>query len=437
MKTEVKMSYLLFVLAFFGYALKFGLNIFLARHLTASLYGDYSVAIKLLTILITLSLFGTNIGANRFFVKYLQSDDKEMATNYLAWNVKLLGFTFLITFFIALLAFGIMLLLHYFNIKDINQYHLATYTLWLVPFAAIAKLLSSFLLSGNRILLSMLYNNPFKYLIEIVLFALVVIFIDPELNNTSIVIVLFVSFVLISIISNFSMNEEILQLLRLGIKKYKNINLSQMEWLQTSSRLISNNIIFAVTCSIDLIAVELFSSNEAHVGYYAAILTIISLLWLVPGSVYQGLKPQFTILLNDELGHQELQQKLNMTNLIAFILIVVLMLLIIFFGKSILAYFGPQYVQVYSELIVLIVATACSCLARIAPSLLVYAGYESIVLRWSIIELGLMVVLTMPATYWFDIKGTAFATAFVLILKPFFTILIARKKLGLRPLSIF
>ncbi|WP_131764305.1 oligosaccharide flippase family protein [Legionella drozanskii] len=376
----------LFVLAVLGYILKILLNLFLARHLPASVYGDYSVAIRVLTILVTLALFGTNIGANRFFAKYLHLNEKTTATSYLAWNIKLLTVTFLIVFILAITSFGVMLTLHHLKIQDLNQYYLVAYVLWLVPFSAIATLMASFVLTSNRILLSSFYKSPLIYLVELTLFSLVVWYIDPGLNNLSIVFVLFLSFVLIIMISTLSINEEILILFRQGFKNLVGTSLSQREWLKTSSSLIANNIVFTVSCTLDLFAVKLFSISETHAGYYAAALSIASILWLIPTNAYQGLKYRLAVLLTREDGREELQYRLNKINALVISLVLVLIFLIAFFAKSLLYYFGPDYVKAEQELIILSIASGIACIGHVAPVLLVFAGYENKVLKWSIIN---------------------------------------------------
>lgn len=425
----------LFALAVLGYLLKMLLNLFLARHLPANLYGDYSVAIRVLTILVTLSLFGTNIGVNRFFAKYLHLNERATATTYLAWNIKLLGITFLIAFILATASFSLMLALHYLNIQDLNQYYLAAYILWLVPFAAIGTLMASFVLTSNRILLSSFYKSPFKYLVELILFMIVVLYIDPELNNLSIIFVLFLSFILIIMISTLSISDEILILFRQGFKHSVSTSLSQKDWLKTSSSLIANNIIFTVSCTLDLFAVELFAAKQSHVGYYAAALSIVSILWLIPTNAYQGLKYRLAVLFAKD-HREELQYRLNRINAIVFSVVIILILLIAFFANSILSYFGPEYVKAEQELIILAIASGIACIGHVAPVLLVFAGYENQVLKWSFIELLLMLILVFPATYYFDILGTAVSTAAIMLIKPIATVLIARKKLGLRPISI-
>jgi O-antigen/teichoic acid export membrane protein len=264
---------------------------------------------------------------------------------------------------------------------------------------------------------------------------IVVWYIDPELNNLSIIFVLFLSFILIIMISTLSISEEILILFRQGFKHIVGTSLSQKEWLKTSSSLIANNIVFTVSCTLDLFAVELFAANQTHVGYYAAALSIVSILWLIPTNAYQGLKYRLAVLFAKD-NREELQYRLNRINAIVFIVVIILILLIAFFAKSILSYFGPGYVKAEQELIILSIASGIACIGHVAPVLLVFAGYENKVLKWSSIELLLMLILAFPATYYFDILGTAVATAAVMLIKPIATVLIARKKLGLRPISI-
>src|SRR5690348_17012405 len=101
----------LFFLTVLGYLTKFALNLFLAHHLTPARYGDYSVAIKLLDILVLVTLFGTNIGASRFLAKYLQYNSTHSAANYIAWNIKLVSVTFSIMLIVSLVIFSLAVFL--------------------------------------------------------------------------------------------------------------------------------------------------------------------------------------------------------------------------------------------------------------------------------------------------------------------------------------
>jgi O-antigen/teichoic acid export membrane protein len=71
MNKEIKIPLVLLGLNTSSYLINYSLNVILARHLSAHIYGDYSVAIKVLTIMVELALFGTQVGTKRFLAKYL------------------------------------------------------------------------------------------------------------------------------------------------------------------------------------------------------------------------------------------------------------------------------------------------------------------------------------------------------------------------------
>ena len=235
MNKDMSASLELFLESFIGFFIQFILGIFLARHLTESLYGDYNVAMRILSILVTLALYGTNIGANRFLAHYIRKHRAKSQTRYLAWNVKLLSITFLVSFIIAFIAFITMWSLHYLNIKHINHYHLAVYSLWLVPFFAFTIIINSYLVSSEHAQISTFYSKILKNTLTIALFLLIVLYIDPMLNNLSIILVLFISSVLLSTISTISVNRDLLGMMYQGIKHLKTTSLAEKEWMTTSS----------------------------------------------------------------------------------------------------------------------------------------------------------------------------------------------------------
>lgn len=436
MNKEARIVLVLLLLSIVSFAAKYSLNVFMARHLGKSIYGDFSVAIKLLEMMVTLSLFGTDIGSKRFFGKYLNLNQKADAIEYVAWNLKLISVTFFISLLIALTSSLLMIVLHYLGVRHINNYHLAVYVLWLIPFSALLSLISSYLLVADRIYMSTLLTQFFKYSLQVLLFVFVVLFVEPVLTNFYIISVLLITFILLLTMSLFSLNQEILELFKFGFHKVRRTPLAKMNWLKSSARLIANNLLVVMISTLDLLIVEIFSSNEVMVGDYAAILTIVSFLWLIPTTALQALKSKLSPLLESEVGKKELQRKINSTMVIIIFITILAGTTIIMFSKNILSHFVPDYINASSSLIILTFGVMMACIGRIAPVILVFGGYEQLVLHWTIFELVLMVIVAIPATYFFNIIGTAFATSLVLTLKPMAFIPLVRKKFGLRVLMI-
>jgi O-antigen/teichoic acid export membrane protein len=431
MDKDIKNSAELFSQACIGFFIQFGLGIFLARQLTESLYGDYNVAMKLLSVLVTLALYGTNTGANRFLAKYLKRHETHASGKYLAWNVKLLSITFVISFIIAIVAFIVMWILHYLNVQHINHYHLAVYSLWLVPFYAIAILINSFLVSSEHTQISTFYSSIVQYLIMFSLFIVIALYIDPMLHNLSIIIVLFISSILFSSISILSINRDLLSMIYRGIKQLKITSLNEKGWMITSTHLIANNIFYSILCVLDLLVVEVFGRTEMETGYYAAALTITAVLNLVPNSIYQSLKPELGALLKIETKKHQLQKRLNKINLLSFCLLALLSFVLIYFENQLLLFFGPNYLKAGMVVTILTIGYAVSGYTQMSVILLIMAGYETLVLKGTVLELITALILLIPATYYYGIIGTASVTSFSIIVKSSCYVMITRKKLGL------
>ena len=120
-----------------------------------------------------------------------------------------------------------------------------------------------------------------------------------------------------------------------------------------------------------------------------------------------------------------------------FFIITVLGILIVFFSERLLAHFGPGYIYANSALTILTVGACFATMSSIARLLLVYTGFERLVLMLNTAEVVFLFLLVIPATYFFDITGTALSTAFVMVIKPFVSVYFVRKKLGLRSVLFF
>lgn len=433
MEKEVKTAYLLFLIAFMGYLLKYGLNVFLAHQLPAALYGDLRVAIQLLQILVVVTLFGTNVGAQRFLAKFLHSDKKINAVSYVAWNLKLVSITFLISFAIALGAIGVMCVLHMLEVKDIHSYHLGVYMFWIAPVAAIVTLLSSFLLSSSEIFFPTLLSQVFKYCIEISLFVIVSVLFGLTLTHSlTIVSTLFFSYIILGIIAIFFMDANITYALKNAWSKIRGSSVTDNEWFISSSKMIANNIIYAIVCMLDLLIVEMFDPHEETVGYYAAALTISGIMWLAPTNLYQAVKPKVSSLITSSQGIIQLQSMLDSVNKVVIFLSGILGIIIISFSQSLLTMFGPDYEAARVPLIILVIGAFLRGCVRFTSVLLVYTGFEGLQLKVAFFELLILCLLGAPATHFFGIVGMAIVSSSVMIGGGLFAVIIARKNIKIR-----
>lgn len=429
----------LLCISFVGYFIKLGLNIFLARHLTPGNYGDFKIAMKVLDLFVIFSLFGSHIGASRFLSKFVKLKDHKKASHYIAWNAKLLIMTFSVCLLITSAVFIFTLILHIYGIHHINEHHLIIYALWLFPFATLSTLAIFYLASLNKPVLSNFYNTLLIHLVQLSLFIFASIFFEPLLTNNTLIGVIFITYVCIATLSFFSMRTDFYSLKLPSLKRLKKTPLikNRNDWFRIASRLTVSSIAVTLLRSIDLIIIELVSINEDSVGLYASAITITNLLLFIFISIYQKLKVHTTVLLKNKQTLEEFQKRLNKSNLISVSYLIIMLCLIIYFCEPILLLFGPKYIQAKSAVIILGLAVIPASFARISLRFLVVAGFETLGIKLTIVEIVLNICLLIPLTYYFGITGTAVGSLIISCKVLIENASLCRKKLGIRVATIF
>lgn len=434
MGKDVKIIFTLIGLALLGYFIKLGTSVFIARHISVALYGDFNLALKILNVFVTITMFGSNFGASRFLSKYLKLNQEQEASRYIAWNAKLLSVTFLISFIVSLIAFIIMSLLHTTDMQKLDEYHMVVYTLWLFPFATIGTVMFSYLESSNQVALSAFFKKFLKYLTQLILFAAIIFLVDPLLQVSSLITVLFLAYVIIGSISVFSMNTRLANIVMPSLKKIRDTNIreSRGKWIKTNARLTVNSMAFTFICAADMVLIELLVSDERALGYYSAAMMISGILFSLSMGIFRIIKPVISTLLHKKETHQELQHRLNANNLATFITLSCVAAFIIIFEKNILLIFGPDYLNAEWVVTILVLSSIITCFGSRSSVVLVLGGYEHIVIYLTMLELFMSLVIIGFFTYFFGIIGTAFASGIIGTIKLMINIYLFRKKLNLR-----
>jgi len=68
-------------------------------------------------------------------------------------------------------------------------------------------------------------------------------------------------------------------------------------------------------------------------------------------------------------------------------------------GHKVLLHFGPTYQDAKYALYIMIIASFFGGVTRFSAALLIYAGYEGLASKFSVLQLFMMVLLVAPATY--------------------------------------
>ena len=417
-KNEV--IFCIMAVAIFGYLTKYIFNIMLANYLKPSLYGDFNIAVRVLGIITSFALLGTNMSSKRFMSRYLRQHDHYNLHNYIKWNINIIRVSFSICIIVALGSYLIMHALHIWHIKDIRTYHLAIYMLWIAPLASILSLLASYLLCANRPIFYKTVSNLF-YFFATCVFMITVTMFDITFDSYSLTTVLFISFsLLITLVVLFIIKKTpaLFTTITSAVRS-KHKHLIQPDWVVVSVRMAANGLISLIIFSLDLIIVEIISPVENAVGLYAAALTISSFLIVIPQNLYSLLTVQVSEPLKTEQEKIKLENNIRQLNKYSMLVTLLIGAGAYVFSTKLLAHFGPIYLQAESVLHILIIGFIAIAYSQAATTMLTYAGYEKIMLNISIAALFTLLVLCPIMTYFYGILGTATATSFTLVCRAF------------------
>ncbi len=438
MKKTLWSAIALLVISLVTYSMKYIFNVFLARHFTPSIYGDIIVAIKTLNIFSALSLLGTTTSAQRFLKKYLNKKNKKHAHQFVQWNIKVLIHTFSIILLLTFIAMMILLSLKLFKLDILNNLHLAVFMLWITPLSGSIILFGAYLACNDKPILAFFLRNFTKYLLLMFSFIITIYFIKKSISTTQIPFIFFLAFLFLVLIEGAILYKTMpmLKKIKLEFSQASNPPISK-EWFQVSVRVIINNFTFLVLCVMDLLIVEIFSHNEHNVGYYSAVLAITGIFWVISSGLFQFIKLDVSTQIDTATGKKMLQNNFNIINLLMISISTILAITIILFSKTLLLHFGPEYYLARTALYIVLAGTLVGICCQCAVVILLYSGYEKIILNISFMELVLLIIFGIPLTIYFGIIGTAISFAISVSSKTILLIYYARKKQQLKPLILF
>jgi O-antigen/teichoic acid export membrane protein len=426
-------SIYLVVIALICYVGKFLLNVFLARHLSPGLYGDFSIGWRTFGLLAILLLLGTGTASKRFLPTLLK-DKKQVAEAYVSWNFRFVVRACL-AFIIFLAIFSLTLvLLHLYNVKSIDSYHLAIYMLFLAPLGAFAALLASYLQCNQNNYWSSFLASGGRYFVLVGLLLTSIYFLELSFDKFSLWILVLLTFVVLSLLEMIMVLVKLPVKLRFQLSRFRKDQSQERElWSRTSFRLMTSQAIFLVMSVTDLYLVELLVKNETAVDKYAAVLTVCGVLWLLSLNIYRFIAARVSTAM--ESGQfARLRKMIWQASLVNLFVCGGVVAIIIIFRATILSSFSAHYVTTQTELTMIILALGCflGSFSKPAIFLLAYAGGEKQLINLSIIEFASLLILGVPLTLWLGIVGTAIATAGSILIKSLQVLIASRKILRAR-----
>jgi O-antigen/teichoic acid export membrane protein len=425
---------LLLFLGIFSYLIRYFFNAIISQYLTPEYYGDFAITIRSVAIISLVLLLGTNISSVKYLSTYFDSNNSANINHFLKWNLKLVFKTFLASFVCFILFYSLLIVIHQINLKNFASYHYSLYALWLAPFSALYILLASYLLSYKWNNLALFFNKIAMNALLVLFLFVTVFFLNISIQFYHILLFLFITFCVIIAVELYLVNRV---LLRHNIKLTKDdIKIdpkTKREWLFDSFRLTSVQLIFNLVCFADLLIIELIHPNEHATGYYAAMLVIGNILWVVPSSVTSFMAPRITPLIEKE-KYTELQDVINTTNYVNLPILIITLLVMIIFADFFLSLFGASYSQVQIPLIILCVGYFFGAISLSNARILIFLDSKKI-LFINILELVILILVSIVLTYLWGILGMSIAVLLSAAIKAIIMYRICKKSLPINPFT--
>ncbi|GEM_PF-4414041 len=430
-----KTSLILFFIGLLGYAFNFLFNALLASYTDSVLFGEFSVAFRVLNLVSVGMLLGSLGGVKRFYSQYIKHGMLKKASRYIAWNIRLFIIASCFLFFVLLLLTIVVFWLHLIHVHDIREYHLIIHFLWLAPINAVALLISAYLICDRDVYLGTFFDASGFYLFGLGVLCLMIYAVGVTLHREMLLIFVLGILIVMVLIESFILINRIPTLLRSGFSSIFNGrkgNLFATRWWVVSKRLILNQIIYFLIRSADLFLLAILSPDKKIVGYYAAALTMVGVFQVTQTSLFQLPTSFFSALLVNQSDRPRLQTLINKANLTNIVLHGFLVAGMWIGSEKLLSLFGAGFIVVKTPLLILLCGVMISVIAAPAARLLAYSGNELCLIYITIIEM----VIMLFSGWWLIVNYGAIGAAWAVVLTSLFrsiaSVYYVRSRLAIR-----
>ena len=411
-----KSTTVLLLLSILSCALSYSTAIVVARSLGVNGYDDYAVAISAALILATLAEMGTGKYAMRILPQFVENNQWSLAKGYYKFSFRLI---FAVSIVLALF----MAVSEWLKDDTFGNYALGIVILFL-PIMAWVGAGAEFVIAQGAAIRSALVT---RMIVPGSALAFVAAGSSMSSNFTAPMAALcfgaswIFGLVAISLILWRTTPSQIIS---------ATPELSQKTWVSNAFPFLLVALLLTLLARIGVVILEIVHPDEAVVAVYAAAFDTGAIIYIVAKSTDKLFLPRISLMIErkDVLG----LRRTRMHRWLWMGIICAGYLLVIFiFGKRILSMFGDDFIEGYTALCIISVATAISTMASISPSYLGYVQLHAFVL----VAIGLSVVahiiLCFPLGYRFGATGAAFSYALPVVTLYLTLMVVANRRLRL------
>lgn len=425
----IRSNMTLILILILSYALLYIFNVLLARNLSTALYGDFSIIIYAINFVIPFSIIGAGTSLLYYLPLYHSQSNYGLFLGFIKW-IKTIFFRSSV----ILVVFGFILAVVSFSFKKyipakFYELHPIVFSIWLVPLAALTLILSGMLQSLKRLYSSVI---PSKIIYYALVSLLIICFSLFYKNINAYQVILSIGIAYMATIA--VLGGIIVRSFPKYILKVKPIYKKKL-WYKVSIKMTMNTIVYAGIYIIDLVMLEILGKHESDVGMLAAILVIIGLINMISLAIGVAVKPIISPLLhqNDFL---KLQHLVNVMMYVKMTLALILYAVIVVFGKSILNFFQPSFVNAYGPLVIASTGMFIKIMGDIANNLLLYGNHPILSATIALIQIFIVILLDIILIPIYHIVGATWGLFFGFLISTLLNIYFANRRTGIRALII-
>lgn len=402
-----------------GLGLIFLLQVMLARLMGPSNYGDYTVIITTVNLLLVLSVFGFDSSILRFLPSFIAKKDYSSANGFVRFSYRM------ITILSILCSIGLFIFL--LTKAKKNNIAFSEGLFWgvlLIPFLAFVYQASAVLRSLNKIKTSLLS----VYFLFPVLMGLTCLYYYYSNNRLTVDAAMLINLGCSAAICIF-INRRARKVLKEQAPS-ENLTFESRKWISVSSILFFTTAFDLLLRQSDILMVSYFLGNT-KAGYYsvAAKLALLASLGLsVADYVFM---PKIAALFESR-QLMKLQQFVRNSSLQILSITLPVVFLLFLGGKWILGFFGNAFSFSYVPLIILLCGQVINAMTGMVGGLMSMTGYQKTFFAFYFFAFIIQFTLNIILIPIFDIVGAAIGSSLAMIFLNICAYIFVKKKLKIK-----
>lgn len=359
------------------------------------------------------------LGFDTFTTKYIaeKKDDLAEKSNYF-FNIFFR--VIVINLFLAIILLSISFYFKFILLDEDSHRNLMLLSILVIPFQILGLNAAYFRGEKKMVAFSIFKGNFGSYLFYFILLFFVYIFELPLYVECFYIITV----CFLCVISTIKVFKEV----DFSFFNFKGFDF--ISKLNTSKYFLLSSISFFIIGWIDVFFIKYFYNNET-LGYYTVLLKITTGSSFILTSFNAILAPKIVEMWKKN-DLDEIQKQVSSVTKVLSITSIVIFLILILFSSSILNFYGPGFHNLKTVFFVLLISQLINSFSGPTGIILQMTENYKIFHRILLISIILNITLNVFLIHTYGIFGLAVASAITMLFRNFISILVIKKRIGIK-----